>query len=214
MPVDVLLLYTRSGERGTELLVGLRRGGFVAGEWDSPSGKLEPGEPAEAGMAREAFEETGLRLQPDELQLAAATHWHPPDGTPRIGLFFHRTAHPDRHGQPTVREPEKCPQLQWAPLDDLPQPVLRYTEIGVELFRTGRRYTGPLARGLAVAAAVTVPVSWALIAADRDCPVWGCWRARKRHCRSWSSSASGRCWCGTGAALRRPGCSCSGSSRR
>lgn len=140
MPVDVLLLYTRPSDRGTELLVGLRCGGFAAGEWDSPSGKLEPGEPAEVGMAREAFEETGLLLQPDELQLAAVTHWLPPDGTARIGLFFHCAADPGRHGQPTVREPDKCVRLRWAPLDDLPRPLLRYTKIGVELFQTGRRY--------------------------------------------------------------------------
>ncbi|WP_433616924.1 NUDIX domain-containing protein [Dactylosporangium sp. CA-139114] len=64
------------------------------------AGKLEPGEPAEVGAAREAFEEIGLLLPPAELRLAAVAHWHPPDGTPRIGLFFHCTADPGRHGRP------------------------------------------------------------------------------------------------------------------
>jgi hypothetical protein len=39
VPVDLLLLYTR----GNQLLVGLRRGGFAAGEWDSPSVHLAGG---------------------------------------------------------------------------------------------------------------------------------------------------------------------------
>jgi 8-oxo-dGTP pyrophosphatase MutT (NUDIX family) len=140
VPVDLLLLYTRRGERGMELLVGLRCGGFAAGEWDSPSGKLVPGETLDVGMVREAFEETGLQLAPDELEFVAVTHWHPPDGPPRIGMFFHCAADPARHGTPTVLEPDKCVRQVWAPIGDLPQPLLRYTQIGVELFRTGRRY--------------------------------------------------------------------------
>jgi 8-oxo-dGTP pyrophosphatase MutT (NUDIX family) len=81
VPVDLLQLYTR----GQELLVGLRRGGFAADEWDTPSGKLEPGETLQHGMAREAFEEIGLRLPAEQLRVAAMTHWYPPDGVPRVG---------------------------------------------------------------------------------------------------------------------------------
>jgi 8-oxo-dGTP pyrophosphatase MutT (NUDIX family) len=58
--VDVLLLYTR----GDDLLVGLRQGGYAAGDWDTPSGKLDPGETLEQGVAREAREETGLTFRP------------------------------------------------------------------------------------------------------------------------------------------------------
>ncbi|MGI5185419.1 NUDIX domain-containing protein [Dactylosporangium sp. CA-152071] len=136
VPVDLLLLYTR----GPDLLVGLRQGGFAAGTWDTPSGKLVPGEALEHGMAREAFEETGLRLPPNELQMVALTHWYPPDSTPRVGVFFHLEADPARHGEPVITEPDKCAQLLWAPQDALPAPLLRYTAIGIELYRTGRRY--------------------------------------------------------------------------
>jgi 8-oxo-dGTP pyrophosphatase MutT (NUDIX family) len=136
VPVDLLLLYTR----GPELLVGLRQGGFAAADWDTPSGKLEPGETLEHGMTREALEETGLRLPPQQLQVVAMTHWHPPDGVPRIGVFFHLEADPAVHGVPFIAEPAKCAELRWAPLDALPSPLLRYTAIGVELFRSGRLY--------------------------------------------------------------------------
>ena len=122
------------------MLVGLQQGEFAAGQSDTPSGKIEPGERLEAGMAREAFGETGLRLPPEELRLVAVTHWYPPDGTPRVGTFFHIDADPARHGTPPVTEPSKCVRQMWAPLDDLPQPLLRYTEIGIELFRSGRTY--------------------------------------------------------------------------
>lgn len=91
-------------------------------------------------MVREAFEETRLRLAPDELELIAVTHWYPPDGTPRIGMFFHCAADPARHGTPAVLETDKCVRQVWAPIGDLPRPLLRYTQIGVDLFCAGRRY--------------------------------------------------------------------------
>lgn len=37
VPVDLLLLYTREGSSGVELLVGLRQGGYAPGVWDTPS---------------------------------------------------------------------------------------------------------------------------------------------------------------------------------
>ncbi len=136
--VDLLLLYTR----GDHLLVGLRRGGFAANQWDSLSGKLVPGEALEHGMAWEAYEETCLRLPPAQLRLVAMTHWHPPDGVPRIGVFFHLEVEVDPavHGEPVIAEPAKCAELRWSPLDVLPKPLLRDTEIGVELYRSGRVY--------------------------------------------------------------------------
>ncbi|MEV6927104.1 NUDIX domain-containing protein [Dactylosporangium sp. NPDC051485] len=136
VPVDLLLLYTH----GPDLLVGLRQGGFAAGHWDTPSGKLEPDEPLEHGMAREALEETGLRLPPHLLQVVAMTHWYPPDATPRIGVYFHLEASPAVHGVPFIAEPAKCAELRWAPLDALPSPLLRYAAIGVELYRSRRPY--------------------------------------------------------------------------
>lgn len=140
VPVDLLLLYTRPGADSVELLVGLRQGGFAAGQWDTPSGKLEPGETLEQGMAREAFEETRLRLPADQLRMVAVAHWHPPDGIPRVGMFFHLEADPARHGDPVIAEPAKCRDLRWAPLDALPTPLLRYTEIGIGLYRSGQVY--------------------------------------------------------------------------
>jgi 8-oxo-dGTP pyrophosphatase MutT (NUDIX family) len=136
VPVDVLMLYTR----GDQLLMGLRRGGFAAGQWDTLSGKLMPGESLQEGMAREAWEETGLRLPPAQLRMAAVTHWYPPDGVARIGVFFHAEADPARHGEPYVAEPDKCAELRWVGLDALPSPLLRYTAIGVRLWRTGQVY--------------------------------------------------------------------------
>jgi 8-oxo-dGTP pyrophosphatase MutT (NUDIX family) len=66
--VDVFLLLTR----GDEVLLGLRQGtGFADGMWNLPSGKAEHDEMAVTAMIREAREEIGVVLGPDQLSFAA-----------------------------------------------------------------------------------------------------------------------------------------------
>jgi hypothetical protein len=45
VPVDLLLLYTRSDQ----LLVGLRQGGFAAGQWDTPPASWSRVRPSNEG---------------------------------------------------------------------------------------------------------------------------------------------------------------------
>lgn len=58
----------------------------------------------------------------------------------RSTVYFHLEADPAVHGEPVIAEPAKYAELRRAPLDALPRPLLWYTEIGVELYRSGRVY--------------------------------------------------------------------------
>ncbi|GIE85635.1 NUDIX domain-containing protein [Actinoplanes regularis] len=132
-PVDVFLLLTD----GDQVLLGLRQDtGYADGEWNAPSGKLEIGETALAGIRREAAEEVGVHLDADEPHFAATVHHRNRNGQGRIGLVFTADFDAGRHGEPVNAEPHKCAQIGWFPLDELPAETDRYTTACITAWRT------------------------------------------------------------------------------
>lgn len=75
--------------RGDHVLLAQRqRTGYADGQWNLPSGKVEPGEHAIAAIVREAREEIGIRLEADIVRPVGAVHYRKPEGQTRLGLFF------------------------------------------------------------------------------------------------------------------------------
>ncbi|MDR7279873.1 NUDIX hydrolase [Catenuloplanes atrovinosus] len=133
-PLDVFLVLSR----GTEVLLALRRNtGFADGLWNVPSGKVEQGESVRAAVLREAREEAGLTLSAVDVRLATTVHLARPDGHARVGLFFHATHDPARHGEPVNAEPHKCAGLAWFPAGALPSDTEPYNVAGLTGWRTG-----------------------------------------------------------------------------
>jgi 8-oxo-dGTP diphosphatase len=58
-PVIVTAAVIRDGER---VLIARRESGHLAGKWEFPGGKLEPGESPEQCLAREIREELGIEV--------------------------------------------------------------------------------------------------------------------------------------------------------
>lgn len=73
------------------------------GEWSVPGGHLEADEPAPVAAARELAEETGLRVDPDELELLDCFHTSNGDGKYVVSIGYAVAA--DRcAGTATVRD--------------------------------------------------------------------------------------------------------------
>lgn len=136
-PVDVLLLLTDADH----LLLALREGtGYADGLWNLPSGKLELGEDAVSAVIREAREEVGVQLGPDEPRIVATVHHRNTAGLARVGLVFAVAYEPARHGEPVNAEPHKCAKIAWTPMDLLPSNTYPYTAACVRAFRDGQPF--------------------------------------------------------------------------
>ncbi|WP_433444013.1 NUDIX hydrolase [Nonomuraea sp. CA-141351] len=117
--VHVLLL------RDTHVLLGRRKGtGYGDGLWHLPSGHLEAGESVTEAAVREAREEVGVAIDPDDLAFAHVMHRAPE----RVGLFF---ATREWTGDPYNAEPDKCSEIAWWPLDDLPGDMVDYAAAAI-----------------------------------------------------------------------------------
>ena len=71
------ILLTRTTTEGTvEVLLGVKGRGLGVGKIVGPGGHVEPGESDRQACARELGEETGLRIDPEELRTAGTLTFH------------------------------------------------------------------------------------------------------------------------------------------
>ncbi|MFJ6250001.1 MULTISPECIES: NUDIX domain-containing protein [unclassified Streptomyces] len=127
-------------ERDGKVLLGLRHpdSAYAGSLWHFLAGHCEA-ESATACLAREAYEEAGLVVDPADLGLVHVVHLlHRPGVPPRVQLFFRA----DRwKGVPELREPDKCAAWRWWDPEDLPDALVPYARAAIEGVGTGRLYT-------------------------------------------------------------------------
>lgn len=121
VPAAYLLL-----RRGDEVLLQRRgRTGYMEGWWAAAAaGHVERHESAPAAACREAAEEIGVSVAPDDLEALTTLHRtvaSHQDVEERVDLFFQCWSW---RGEATVREPDKCLELRWFPLAGLPAAVV------------------------------------------------------------------------------------------
>lgn len=135
-PVDVILILTAADH----VLLALREGtGYADGMWNLPSGKLETGEDVVSAIIREAREEIGVTIDPDEPQMVTTVHHRNAVGLARIGLVFTVEHNTLRHGEAANTEPHKCAKIEWFPVDMLPSNTYVYTAAAIAGCRDGTR---------------------------------------------------------------------------
>lgn len=103
--------------RGSNVLLQQRANVFGAGSWGLPGGHLEFGESFEHAASRELAEECGL--QAVELR-TVLPHNTPYEHTHYVQIVVEVL---DWHGEPKIREPDRCTGLGFFPLSHLPQPL-------------------------------------------------------------------------------------------
>ena len=121
-------------ERDGKVLLSRRYNtGYRDGEYSLPAGHIEEGEFATQAALREAHEEVGVVVKPEDLLPAHITHLHRGDHE-RIAFFFSAK---QWDGEPINMEPEKCDEIRWVDVNQLPSNTVPYVRAALEHYFAG-----------------------------------------------------------------------------
>lgn len=124
-------------EDGKILLQRRYQTGFEDGNYGVPSGHLEGGESVREGCAREIKEEIGIDIKPENLEVVHVVHRNAANDE-RFDFFMTVSSY---DGEVENCEPDKCDDLSWFPLDELPENTIDYIQEVIERYRAGVKYS-------------------------------------------------------------------------
>ena len=117
-PVTVHLLFIREDQ----ILLSRRfNTGYRDGEYSVPAGHLDGDETVIAAGMREAKEEIGVTIEASDMTFSSVMHRN--EGEERVDFFVkvHKW-----QGEPFNAEPDKCDDLRWVNVNDLPENTIPY----------------------------------------------------------------------------------------
>jgi 8-oxo-dGTP pyrophosphatase MutT (NUDIX family) len=98
--------------------------GFEDGNYSMIAGHVDPNESFSSCILREATEEAGIILKPENIQVAHIMHRKSTyNNEERVDVFFIAK---DWGGEIENKEPHKCDDLSWFDLDFLPENTIPY----------------------------------------------------------------------------------------
>lgn len=119
VPSAVYLLFLRDNQL---LLQKRANTGYKDGEYGLPSGHKEANESIIDAAIREAMEEVGITIAPENLQLAHSSNRK---STDREYLDFYFWVE-SWEGEICNAEPHKCAELTWQSIENLPENTIDY----------------------------------------------------------------------------------------
>lgn len=111
--------------------------GFEDGKYGVVSGHIDGNEQILEAMFREAREEAGIILDLDNTRIVQVMHRKKPNEE-RIDYFIECTSW---NGSIKIMEPNKCDDLSWFPLDNLPDNTIEYIRFAINCYVKGNHFT-------------------------------------------------------------------------
>ncbi len=114
-----------------KVLLGRRYNtGWQDGNYGLPSGHLEEDETMIGALLRETKEETGVDIKSEDTKFVHVMH------RKSIYIDFFFTAQ-GWTGDPKVMEEDKCDDMQWFPLNDLPTNIVPSVKFALKNYENG-----------------------------------------------------------------------------
>ncbi len=124
--------------RGTKVAMILRKNtNWMDGYYGLPAGKVEWGETFSLAVAREAFEEAGVKVSAKDIEFRHAAHRHIED-TDWVDMYFEAN---EWSGDPFNAEQHKSEELKWLDLSNLPENVVPSQRAALEHVVKGISYS-------------------------------------------------------------------------
>lgn len=127
IPASYLTLF----KENKVLLLRRYNTGYEDGKYSMIAGHVDPGETFTQAVIREAKEEVGIDLFPENLKVVHVMHrdsgWE--QDNERIDVFFVAT---HWEGEICNKEPHKCDDLSWFDLNSIPENVIPYIRQAID----------------------------------------------------------------------------------
>lgn len=116
--------------------------GYADGKYSLVAGHIDGDESLITALIREAKEEANIVIQPEDLDLVHTMHCRSEiAGTTddeRVDFYFMATIY---EGDLQNMEPDKCDDLSWHPLDNLPEKMVDKVRLALGCIRESKTFT-------------------------------------------------------------------------
>lgn len=124
-------------EDGKILLLRRYNTGYEDGNYSVVAGHIDGKESVIKAMQREAFEEAGIKVSEEDLEVVHVMHRYSKDRE-SIDYFL---ACKSYEGKITIMEKDKCDELEFYDLDKLPSNVIPYVRKAIECYKNNIHFS-------------------------------------------------------------------------
>ena len=129
MPIYVAVFLQKDNQI---LLIKRSKSIICGGLYAMPGGGVDGLETLADAAIREAHEELGIIIDKKNLQFMHVQHVKRENNAEFIAFFFHTTQWTH---EPAIMEPDKCDEVNWFSIDQLPQPMETSHQLALELMQ-------------------------------------------------------------------------------
>lgn len=124
-------------ENGEILLQRRYNTGYEDGNYSVVAGHLDGNESVIKAMQREAYEEAGIKIKEEDLEIVHIMHRKTPDRE-SIDYFIKCKKY---EGNITIMEKDKCDELKFYKLSELPSNVIPYVKKAIEYYQNNEPFS-------------------------------------------------------------------------